>query len=82
MKAEFSWHPYDPLAALKDMGCFKFSCSMIPLETDKTRHEGNSSPGYKLNYHDFVQDVKASNESPSDTITKGANRNYFLVVSN
>lgn len=53
IKAEFSWHPYDPLAALKDMGCFKFSCSIIPHETDKTR-QLNSSPGYKLNYHSFL----------------------------
>lgn len=36
MKAEFSWHRYDPLATFKDRGCFKFSCSVIPHETDGT----------------------------------------------
>lgn len=32
-KTEYTGHLHNPLAASNDLGCFKFSCLMIPLET-------------------------------------------------
>lgn len=32
-KTEYTRHLHNPLAASNDLGCFKFSCLMIPLET-------------------------------------------------